>query len=61
MKTLTEAQVTNLISRPSGIKFSGYQKRFCETCQRLLPYSLQKALKNPAKKGWKCDDCRAKK
>jgi hypothetical protein len=35
--------------------FIAFGKRFCETCQTLKPKDS-----TPAKKGWKCKDCKTK-
>jgi hypothetical protein len=35
--------------------FIAFGRRFCETCQTLKPKDS-----TPAKKGWKCNDCKTK-
>jgi hypothetical protein len=35
-----------------------YNHRFCETCQRYIPYRVKPGTRSNARKGWKCSDCR---
>lgn len=55
----TPNQVTDTRARVSGDGlFLNYQSRFCETCQRYVPYKRTPTKKSTSRKGWKCTDCR---
>lgn len=57
----TPNQITDTRARTSGGGlYLNYQSRYCETCQRYVPFKRQPGKKSTVCKGWKCSDCRSK-
>lgn len=57
----TPNQISDTRARDSGPgPFLHYQSRYCESCQKYVPFKRHPGQRSTVCKGWKCQDCRRK-